>query len=50
VNAIALILSFIGFILSKKSYAPRGIVAWHGIQALLAVILSILPFLLLPLQ
>ena len=53
-NAIAFILSLIGFILTKRSYAsrgdaPRGVIAWHGIQAILAVVLSIIPFLLLPL-
>ena len=48
-NAIALILSLIGFILTKRGYAPRGVIAWHGIQAILAVVLSIVPFLLLPL-
>ena len=49
-NAIAFILSLIGFILTKRGYAPVGVITWHGIQAILAVVLSIIPFLLLPLE
>ena len=47
VQAVAAILALIGFIIAKKTLAPRKTVWLYAVQTVLPIVMAVLPFLFL---